>query len=157
MRKACNSCSTKKPIPSNSSWISALLIIILPKCPFCVMAYSSAITMCGTSSLYMTGNNWVSFIPLGLSVMIIFTILFNWRDNRTLWSLIIASVGLALILGAHQLIVPAYAYDWGTGLMFMAIFYNGPFFSLVVQCKQFITDRYESRFSNFFKRINHLS
>ena len=73
MDRSCTSCkTTEKPkVIERSSWLSAFLVIIIPKCPFCVMAYTSAITMCGGTDMYFAENNWVSYIPILLGAIII--------------------------------------------------------------------------------------
>ena len=99
------------------------------------MAYSSAISMCGTSSLYLVENNWVSYIPLVLAVLIILMIALNFRDTRTLWALGIAGLGFLLVLGAHQLLIGPQYYHLGTGLLFFSILLNGSLFYLLRKFK----------------------
>lgn len=135
MKSACRPCKTKRPIKNGTSWLSALLIIVIPKCPFCVLAYSSAITMCGTSSLYLTENNWVSFLPVLLGGVIVTMIALNFRDNRTIWALGISSIGLLLIIGSHQLVIDSQYYHLGTFLLFFSILLNGSLFSLLKKLK----------------------
>ena len=86
-------------------------MIVLPKCPFCVMAYSSAITMCGGPSMYLSGNNWVSYIPLLLGVVIISMILLNRRGIRTYYALLIGAIGFLMILLTHQLVIESVFYN----------------------------------------------
>ncbi|MEL7006473.1 MAG: hypothetical protein AAFN93_27680, partial [Bacteroidota bacterium] len=89
MNRSCQKCtnSEKRVQSTGSSWASAVLIIVIPKCPFCIMAYSSAITMCGGPDMYLLDNNWVSYIPILLSVFIIAMLILNYRDVRTNYAL----------------------------------------------------------------------
>ncbi len=135
MKSVCRPCITKRPIKNGTSWLSAFLIIIIPKCPFCVLAYSSAITMCGASSLYLTENNWVSCIPFLLAVIVVAMIALNFRDSRTIWAIIISIIGLLLIMGSHQLIIESQFYHLGTFLLFFSILLNGSLFSLLKKLK----------------------
>ncbi|MEL6536661.1 MAG: hypothetical protein AAFQ98_14680 [Bacteroidota bacterium] len=130
---SCNSCAPAKKRQANggTSLVSLLLVVILPKCPFCIMAYTSAITMCGGPAMYWQSNNWVSYIPLVLSVVILAMILLNWRGIRTWFALAMAMAGAFLILSTHQLWLSPTYYSWGSGLLFVAIWANGSFMSFM--------------------------
>lgn len=133
MPKHCKSCDTanKKIAVQGSSYLSALLVILIPKCPFCIMAFSSAITMCGGSHLYFQHNNWVSYLPLVLGLVILALLVLNRRGMRTLWALSLGVLGFLAVLGTHQLLLPSDFYPLGTILLFFAIWLNGNFLSFV--------------------------
>ncbi len=110
-----------------TSLLSLLLIIVLPNCPFCIMAYSSAITMCGGPDMYMAENNWASYLPITLSMVIIAIIWINKRGKRTTYALLSAMVGAMLIVLVHQLILAEAFYYLGTTLLFVGILINSSF------------------------------
>ncbi len=114
----------------SASVLSTFLLIILPKCPFCVMAYSSAITICGGPDMYLMSNNWVSYIPLILALFINLMLFLNWRGNRTVFALIVAMIGFTFLLLIHQLILSSDFYNLGAGLLLMGIWLNGSFISV---------------------------
>lgn len=122
----CTSCitDTKKQVSTASSFFSALMVILIPKCHLCVMAYTSAITMCGGPSMYSQSNNWMSYIPLGLGLFIIGVILYNYKGVRSGIAAALAIIGFLFILLTHQLMIDPEFYNWGTGLMFTAIWLN---------------------------------
>ena len=125
MLSNCNCHPTKKVNRSSSaSLFSTVVLIILPKCPICIMAYSSAITICGGTDMYFRSNNWVSYVPLVLALFINLMFLFNWRGQRTLYALTIAMVGFTLILLTHQLVLSPVFYDLGAVLLLMSIWLN---------------------------------
>jgi hypothetical protein len=126
-------CHTTKKIKRSSSvsLLSTFLLIILPKCPFCIMAYSSAITICGGPDMYLMSNNWVSFVPLALALFINVMLLLNWRGRRTFNALLVSLVGFSLILMTHQLILSSGFYNLGAMLLFMSIWLNGSFIYLL--------------------------
>ena len=121
--KACES-PTKKKATSGTSLLSALLVVIIPKCSICVMAYSSAIALCGGEAFYHAENNWVSYIPIALSMLIVGLIIKNWRGNRSTYALILSIIGLAMIILSHQLIIDSTYYNIGSALLFVAVWFN---------------------------------
>ena len=132
MSSNCNCHPTKKVNRSSSaSLFSTVVLIILPKCPFCIMAYSSAITICGGPDMYLMSNNWVSFVPLALALFINVMLLLNWRGRRTFNALLVSLVGFSLILMTHQLILSSGFYNLGAMLLFMSIWLNGSFIYLL--------------------------
>ena len=132
MLSNCNCHPTKKVNRSSStSLFSTVVLIILPKCPFCIMAYSSAITICGGTDMYLMSNNWVSYVPLVLALFINLMLLFNWRGQRTLYALMIAIVGFTLISLTHQLVLSPVFYDLGAVLLLMSIWLNSSLISLL--------------------------
>ena len=115
----------------SASVLSTFLLILLPKCPFCVMAYSSAITICGGHDMYLMSNNWVSFVPLFLALFINLMLLSNWRGQRTILAIIVAMIGFTLILLIHQLMLSPDFYNFGAGLLLLGIWLNGSFISVL--------------------------
>lgn len=130
---SCSSChsATKNKLGTSSSFLSGILVILIPKCHLCVMAYTSAVTMCGGPSMYMQSNNWMSYIPLVMGLFIIGVIQWNYKGIRSAYATGIAVVGFLLILLTHQLIIAPEFYHWGTALMFIAIWLNSNMLSFV--------------------------
>ena len=134
MRERYIGCKTDAAATGNfrTSFWSTALIVILPKCPFCIMAYSSAITMCGAGELFYTSeNNWVSYIPILLSLIIVRIIFSNKRGRRTLISASIAISGALLIILTQQTVLSFQFYNVGAVMLFFAIWLNGSLFSFV--------------------------
>ena len=113
-----------------SSWLPAFLLAILPKCPFCIMAYSGAVTMCSGNSLYPHAGSYMSYITTLLGVLILIGIGFNYKGRRTLIALAIALSAIALIIISQFFWLSAVSYYLGSGLLFLSIWYNGslPYF-----------------------------
>ena len=131
MERSCTNCKTKSTstLLNRSSWLSALLVILIPKCPFCVMAYTSAITICGGSDMYFGENNWVSYIPVLMAGAIIFFIMLNHRGNRTYYAMTVALGGFSMIVLTLQLALDAAFLHVGSVLLFSSIWMNGSFLS----------------------------
>jgi len=133
MNTSCKKCFSVNKLSAfqSTSYLSTLLVILIPKCPFCIMAYSSAITVCGAQDIYMSSNNWVSFVPLLLSGVIIIIIALNNKGTRTFFSILIALIGFLLVLFTHQLILTPDYYNWGAMLLIVAVWVNGNFVAFV--------------------------
>ncbi len=129
---------------NKSSWLSALLVIIIPKCPFCVMAYSSAITICGGSDMYFSENNWVSFIPVVMAALIVLFIMLNHRGNRTYYAMTVAFAGFVMVALTHQLVIDPAFYNVGATILFGAIWMNGSFLFFFSTIEGFIMRKLSS-------------
>ncbi len=137
MERSCSTCKEdkKKIWTGNSSILGTLLVILIPKCPLCIMAYTSAISMCGGADMYFSENNWVSYVPLGLSLLVTGLIYMNRRGRRTYFAIAFALSGFILIILTHQLIISSVWYNAGTALLILAIWLNGSFSSFVSSIK----------------------
>lgn len=122
----CNVCNTTnaKGLDKKASFFSVLLVILIPKCSICVMAYSSAIAVCGGESLYMNSNNWVSFIPLLLSGLIIALIIKNWKGSKSIFAIVLGLIGFSMVLLSHQLILSSVFYDLGSIFLLLSVGLN---------------------------------
>ena len=80
-----------------ASFFSTLLIIVLPKCPFCVAAYSGAILM----FFDLENKDLVPFFlhakPV-LGVIIIALIVFNYNVKKSKIALSVASIAFVLLI-----------------------------------------------------------
>ena len=126
-------CKTKfPPIKKGSgangsmSFLSTVLLILIPKCPLCLTAYMSAMVM-----FFDIENEQLIPILLHakpvLGVVIILMILLNRRGRRT-----IISLGIAATVMTFLILKTYYATDmlpdWALYLGFIfAIWYNGNF------------------------------
>lgn len=119
----------KKVAAANGSlsFLSTVLLILIPKCPLCLTAYMSAIVL-------FLDVEYATLVPILLhtkpvmGLLIIIMILLNRKDIRTLISLAIAGIAFTfLILKTYfgtALLLP----DWMLYVAFtFAIWYNGNF------------------------------
>lgn len=108
------------------SLLSTMLLILLPKCPFCLAAYLSAMAL----FFDIENEQMVPYLthakPL-LGIVIISLILLNQRGRRTLIALGIATVAMVfLVLKTYY--NAAVLPDWFIYIaFFFSIWYNGNF------------------------------
>lgn len=120
-------CSSKKTNlkKRNLPILFTIIIAILPKCPFCIIAYSSAITMCSGQKIYDHSPTAASAISILLALVVIGSILLNYRDIRTVFAFIFALVGGALVTYAELYTGEMLLYNTGASLLLFAAFLNG--------------------------------
>jgi len=127
-------CKTKLHTPKkveaasgSMSFLSTVLLILIPKCPLCLTAYMSAMVL-------FFDIEYATLVPVllhtkpAMGFLIITMILLNRKDKRTVIALAIAGVALTfLVLKTYYgiaLLIP----DWIIYIAFIfAIWYNGNF------------------------------
>jgi len=119
-----------------ASWLPGILIAILPKCPFCLMAYSGAVTLCSGNTLYPNAGGYSAYITVGLSLFILIIIYLNYKGKRTFHSLLITLSGVVLLLISQFIYINSYLYYGGVALLLFGIWYNGSFFYFYKKGKQ---------------------
>ncbi len=121
------------------SSVLGIIILLLPKCPFCLVAWSGAITLCSSTSLitnttHQTG--WGAWLALSMATLIISCILFTYRSNPNSIALFVALFGLALVaVGIFTYNAMIYYYWGATVLVIATIIYSGLFRRLFERIK----------------------
>ncbi len=120
-------------------FLLSLVIAILPKCPFCIFGYTSVMTMCsgGVLQSHTQGNFW-AYLPLVLAILVIVSLVMNYKGQKTLWALNLAVLGGACITWASLFSGNLSAYFGGTCLIFFSVFLNGSFLFFWKKVKKYI-------------------
>ena len=124
--KGGNSCSNNKGKHS-LSWLPALAVAILPKCPFCLMAYSGAVSLCSGNMLYPNAGSIMSYITIALALVVVGSIAFNQKGTKTWIALLLALVGIAFLVAGQFYFISSINYYIGVILLFFGIWLNGSF------------------------------
>ncbi len=140
-KNQCQNVSIKK-FPS---WLPALFIAIIPKCPFCIMAYSGAITLCSGTKMYPHADTTFSYISIGLAAFVMLSILLNYKGNKTRYALTFTCIGMLLLVLSQFYWISEYLYYTGVGFLFFGIWYNGSF--------NFFYQKYMARFKQYTTRL----
>jgi hypothetical protein len=134
MRQKDDSCSrceknTNTPSKRNYTFFAGILLAILPKCPFCMMAYSSTVMLCGNNSVssYQQGHQSLTTICITsfFCLLVVAGLLLNYQGRRTKIALAISTFGIFLIMrtifygGGQEL------YYLGVSVVFMGVWLNG--------------------------------
>ena len=123
----CPSQKTKRKSKGNYSIFSGILIAIIPKCPYCILAYSSAITMCSGSKLYSHTPGWTSYLLLGLAALTLLFILLNYKGKRTIAAAALVASGSLLMLISQFYTFEINHYYIGTFLLLFGVWVNASF------------------------------
>lgn len=115
---------TKKPV---FPIMTSILLAIIPKCPYCILAYSSAITMCSGSKIYTTSPNWTSYFLLALAMLTLVSVLLNYKGNRTIIATSLITLGTLLMLGCQLYTFNISHYYLGTFLILFGVWVNASF------------------------------
>jgi len=123
----CARTKAKREKKSFSPLLTGIVIAILPKCPYCILAYSSAITMCSGTKMYMQSPDWTSYLPLGLAVLTFLLIILNYRGKRTLIAAALVGTGSLLMLACQFYTFNINHYYIGTFLLLFGVWFNASF------------------------------
>lgn len=135
-KKYCGGCKKQAITGSknNYNFFAGVLLAILPKCPFCVMAYSSTIMLCGKDKLIESQSHHNSSLSIILtaifSALVIAGILFNYRGTRTKYALALAGAGIFMMLNSVIKNGGQELYYIGVSIIFLSIWLNGSLISI---------------------------
>jgi hypothetical protein len=138
MQAVKKNCACKATAPSMGRkkalpLVFGLIVAILPKCPFCVLAWSSAITLCSGDTMYNHTALWTSWISVGLALCTLLLVLWNYRGTRTLVAAALVAAGCALLLRAEWITGSLPTYYFGTTLLLGGVWVNGNLLPLIRQ------------------------
>ncbi len=105
--------------------LSSLLIALLPKCPFCMMAYTSAITVCSAKSMTEFSPQWTSWISIGMSAVTLGIVLWNYKGFKTILAGLLMLSGIFLIVRSELFTGYLTSYYWGCAMLFAGVWQNG--------------------------------
>lgn len=124
------SCKSNQKVTKKRWQSSALLgvfIAILPKCPFCILTYSSALTLCSGATVYDHAPGWTSYISILLVLVTLFLILLNRKGAKTYWAAAAVLIGGAMITYSELYTGSLSTYYWGTTILIIGVWINGSF------------------------------
>lgn len=134
MRQKDCSCGThgntaRTAVKKNFPVLSAILLVILPKCPFCIMAYSSTIMLCGNNTVSIYQQHHQSPLTILLTsvccLVIIAGLLLNFQGRRTKLALAVSLPGMMVIMSTVVFGGGQYLYYLGVLFIIAAVWLNG--------------------------------
>ena len=145
----CKPCKRRLPVTErekNAGLITGLLLALLPKCPFCLVAYSSTVVLCGKGGTQLTNHPVSSgatfYLSLFLCLVILLSILLNNRkDPRTSYAFLLALCGSACILFAVTRGGGIFLYYLGVITVFCAVWLNGSLLFFISRISVYMKNR----------------
>lgn len=126
----CRPCQYKqKATPKKHiSLVSGILLALVPKCPFCFMAFSSTMFLCGEDGTHISQRTFTSPATLNVTLffcaLTILCIILNYRDNRTVFAIALATVGSALVILSVTSAGGLLLYYFGVLMVFAGVWLN---------------------------------
>jgi hypothetical protein len=103
--KDCEPCEKifgGNPHKRSFSVISGILLAFLPKCPFCFMAFTNTLILCGEGNSLTCQRTFSSSTTSLLSILfcsiILLSIILNYRDSRTKYAIALALIGSLFVI-----------------------------------------------------------
>lgn len=114
---------------NNFGFFVSILLALVPKCPFCILAYTSTVVLCGKDTLLENQHNHFSTLSISLTAffcsLIIAGLILNFRGLRTKYALALSCVGILMIIYSVIIGGGQELYYVGVSIEFMAIWLNG--------------------------------
>ena len=128
----CKPCRKRKAVSENKKpvgLLTTILLVLLPKCPFCLMAFSSTVILCGEAGTlselsHSSSSAATIFITSFFCVSVLLSIFFNYRDIRTRYALLLAAAGCILIMYSICVGGGLPLYYAGVVLVFIGVWLN---------------------------------
>jgi hypothetical protein len=129
------SCTWIDQFARKYSSILGFVLLLLPKCPLCVVAYSSAVTLCGTSTLVThTANHrdWGAYVALSMCICITTCILLANRTKQSIQAALIMAISGTLLVAAGIWLANIWVlyYAGAAFLLLATLIFGGLFHSL---------------------------
>lgn len=140
----CDPCHTEagtNKTKVRTGLLTGIALAVLPKCPFCVMAYSSTLLLCtegaGMHHGIFSSTNLLIITVLFCAIALV-SILLNYRDRRTAYAFLLAALGSAVIILSVTVTINLPLYYFGIALLFSGIWLNASLLSFVRKVKQYL-------------------
>jgi hypothetical protein len=127
----CKPCKKRNTVSAGKKQfglLTTILLVLLPKCPFCFMAFSSTIILCGkaggATELNHSSSPATIFITSFFCFTILLSILINYRDARTKYALLLSATGCLLVVYSVCTGGGIPIYYSGVILVFIGVWFN---------------------------------
>lgn len=156
--KKCVSCAAEKPTAKASKkagLLSGFLLVLLPKCPLCIIAYSSTIMLCGKETSIISTHTQSSLLSTGITLffclIILVSLFINYRDDRTKYALVLAFTGSLLLVTSTIWAIGPFMYYTGTAIIFAGVWLNGSMFYVLNKLKNILRKAEDPQFLSTIK------
>ncbi len=128
------SCPETNPLKSKRpaySLLGSLVLLLLPKCHFCLLAYSNAVVLCSGRVLYDHQPGWSSWVSISIAIVTIVLLLWHWQNTWSIYvAILLAIIGTILIIQSELYTGALNTYMFGAVLIMTASLLRSKFFSI---------------------------
>lgn len=114
---------------ANLSWIPAIIVMLLPKCPLCIMAYGGAITLCSGATVVPEAS--ISddrlYLLIGSSIVVLIGLLLNYRGLRTKVAVAVSCIAITLLIISQLYWINSTLMHMSMALLLIGVWINGSF------------------------------
>lgn len=140
-KNTCLTCGKNNRVSKrNFGLVGGLLLALLPKCPFCIMAYSGTLMLCGKNSASISEYTYTSTATILLTsffcLVTLLSIYFNKRGTRTRYALLISLFGTCLVIISTLFYGGWSLYYTGVAVIFAGVWLNGSLLYFINRAKQ---------------------
>ena len=136
----CHQSVRKGDSGAHASLFGNLLLVLMPKCSFCVLAYTSTILLCTKDETLVASSLHASPLTIAITavlcLVVLAGVLLNRRGRRTRVALAVVLSGMALMMTTVVRGGGEALYYTGNLLVFAGIWMNGSFLYLWRQLRQ---------------------
>ena len=147
--KPCKRKQTTAEPKKQISLLSGILLALLPKCPFCFMAFSSTIMLCGEAGNVTAQHTFTSSTTITVTIffclLTLISVIFNYRDNRTKYAIGLVLLGSAFIALSVLAKGGLPLYYSGVGLIFTGVWLNASLLYFVKKIRGYFNKKGSSQ------------
>lgn len=150
----CRPCKSKQKTgyKKHLSFVPGILLALIPKCPFCFMAFSSTMFLCGEDGTHIARRTFASPETLNFTLffcaLTILCIVLNYRDSRTKYAVALAVSGSLLLLLSVTSIGGLPLYYFGLLFIFSGVWLNGSLLYFIKRIKNPFNKTSSVKFTN---------
>ena len=132
--------SKKRVVKSNGlfSFLPGVVIALIPKCPFCILSFTSAITVCSTKGISEYTPHWTSYLSIVFALVTAIIVGYNFKGTKTLVSLVLILMGTSLILYSELFTGLIQPYYWGCIILVLGVWLNGSLLHFVYRVRSIL-------------------
>ncbi len=131
------------------SLFSSIFLAFLPKCPFCFMAFSSTMILCGEGETHIAERNFSSastiYFSLFFCLVALLSIILNYRDNRTKYAIALALLGSLSIVLSVTVSGGLPLYYFGVVLIFTGVWLNASLLYFAKKINDYLNKHHSRR------------
>ncbi len=150
----CKPCKRKRTTiirKENAGLFNGILLALIPKCPFCFMAYSSTAMLCGKSGAMISKQSFTSSASILITALFcliaLACIIFNYRDTRTKYAIALAASGSVLVIISVTVTGGLPLYYGGVFLVFIGVWLNASLLYFVKKIKRTVESNSSHEFN----------